>query len=63
MKPKIRIVYARSNEETDKMVREKNQQRAEKKDKENKFLQLFNMNLEHMNSHFTAEQTYMASNI
>lgn len=63
MKLKIRIVCVRSNEEIDKMVREKNQERVEKKDKENKFLQLFNMNLEYMNSYFIVEEIYKVSNI
>lgn len=41
MEPRIRRVYARSSEGTDKIVRQKNKERAEKKQKGDKFLQSF----------------------
>lgn len=46
MKQRIIIVYARNSEETDKMIRKKNQERAENKDKKNEFVWSCNMNIE-----------------
>lgn len=47
MEPRIRIVCARSSKETDRIVRQKNQERTEKKDRGDEFLQSFIMNKEH----------------